>query len=60
MDTGIDLLAGLYHFRLGMIKKERYMYALYDLDTDDVYEDMSIYYIRYLIMRWTQNRKQSL
>lgn len=60
MDTGIDLLAGLYHFRLGLIKKERYMYALYDLDTDDVYEDMSIYYIRYLIMKWTENRKQSV
>ena len=56
MDSYADLLSGLYYFRLGLIKKSKYTYALYDLDTYDMYEDMSIYYIRSLIREWTNKR----
>ena len=57
MELGVDLLCGLHYFRLGLVKKDRYMYALYDLDTLDMYEDMSIYYIHSLIKKWTTKRK---
>lgn len=60
METGVDLLAGLFHFRLGLVKKDRYMYALYDLDTDNMYEDMSIYYIRYMVREWTNKRNKNV
>ena len=56
MESYVDLLSGLYYFRLGLVQKSERIYALYDIDSDNMYEDMSIYYIRHLIRKWSENR----
>ena len=48
----IDIISGLYHYGLTIIKYEQ-DYCLVDLKTQEVYEKMSIYYIR----SWNKHRK---
>lgn len=47
----IDIISGLYHYGLTIIKYEQ-DYCLVDLKTQEVYEKMSIYYIRRLLMKF--------
>lgn len=50
-----DLIAGLYYYRLSIIKKEK-DYCLVDIDTGEWFSDMSIYYIRTLVTNWNIHR----
>lgn len=50
-----DLIAGLYYYRLSIIKKEK-NYCLVDIDTGEWFSDMSIYYIRSLLSNWNVHR----
>lgn len=59
MQISVDLMASLYYFRLGLIQKENKKFALYDLDTCNMYEDMSIFYITSLLKAWTYRRIQN-
>ena len=52
----IDIISGLYHYGLTIIKYEQ-DYCLVDLKTQEVYEKMSIYYIRRLLRSWNKHRK---
>ena len=49
----IDIISGLYHYGLTIIKYEQ-DYCLVDLKTQEVYEKMSIYYIK---RSWNKHRK---
>ena len=52
----IDIISGLYHYGLTIIKYEQ-DYCLVDLKTQEIYEKMSIYYIRRLLRSWNKHRK---
>ncbi|MFR7592206.1 MAG: hypothetical protein ACLUVC_12220 [Longibaculum sp.] len=52
----IDIQAGLYHYGLGLIKRENHLYSLVDLQTGEWYEKMTIYYIEILLNKWNHNR----
>ena len=52
----IDIISGLYHYGLTIIKYEQ-DYCLVDFKTQEVYEKMSIYYIRRLLRSWNKHRK---
>ena len=52
----IDIIGGLYHYGLTIIKYEQ-DYCLVDLKTHEVYEKMSIYYIKRLLRSWNKHRK---
>ncbi|MEG0365487.1 MAG: hypothetical protein RR585_01530 [Coprobacillus sp.] len=52
----IDIQAGLYYYGLGLLKRERDLYCLVDLETGEWYEKMTIYYIQKLLDTWLQHR----
>ena len=54
----IDIISSLYHYGLTIIKYEQ-DYCLVDLKTQEVYEKMSIYYIRRLLRSWNKHRKNT-
>lgn len=53
----VDLQSGLYHYGLGLLKREDGLYCLVDLDTGEWYEKMTIYYIQRLLKQWNQKSK---
>lgn len=55
----LDIICGLYHYELTIIKIDD-KYHLFDLKTHEVYEAMSIYYIRSLLLKWNRHRKKEL
>jgi hypothetical protein len=52
----IDIQAGLYHYGLGLLKREDDLYCLVDLKTGEWYEKMTIYYIQTLLKQWNEKR----
>ena len=55
-NTSLYIISGLYHYGLTIIKYEQ-DYCLVDLKTQEIYEKMSIYYIRRLLRSWNKHRK---
>ena len=53
----IEVQANLYYYHLGLVKREDNLYCLVDLDTNEWYEKMTIYYIRKLLNTWNQNTR---
>ncbi len=54
----IEIQAGLYHYQLGLLKREHNLYCLVDLTTGEWYEKMTIYYIQKLLNQWNQMREE--
>lgn len=52
----IDIQARLYHYGLGLLKREDDLYCLVDLKTGEWYEKMTIYYIQTLLKQWNEKR----
>ena len=52
----VDIICGLYYYGLTIIKYDQ-DYCLVDINTQEVYEKMSIYYIRRLLRNWNSHRK---
>ena len=57
MSLSVDIQSGLYHYNLGLIKRENNLYSLVDLKTGEWFEKMTIYYIQILIKQWNQTRE---
>lgn len=55
MDIGLQ--ASLYYYRLGLIKREDNLYSLVDLETNEWFEKMTIYYIKKLLNSWNQHQR---
>lgn len=53
----IELQANLYYYRLGLIKREDGLYSLVDLETQDCFEKMTIYYIKRLLNNWNMYQR---
>lgn len=53
----IDLIANLYYYRLGLIKRENNLYSLIDLETNEWFEKMTIYYIKKLLNHWNMQQR---
>lgn len=51
----IDIISGLYYYGLTVVKYDD-DYCLIDLKTKEIYEKMSIYYIRKLLHNWNTYR----
>lgn len=51
---------GLYHYGLGMLKREDGLYCLVDLKTGEWYEKMTIYYIQNLLNQWNKRRMNDM
>lgn len=51
----IDIICGLYHYGLTMIKLDD-GYCMVDMKTNEMYGKMSIYYIRSLVNQWNRHR----
>lgn len=54
----IDMICGLYHYGLTIIEIDN-KYHLFDLKTQEIYEEMSIYYMRSLLLKWDRHRKKA-
>lgn len=55
MDIGLQV--SLYYYRLGLIKREDNLYSLVDLETNEWFEKMTIYYIKKLLNSWNQHQR---
>lgn len=52
----IDIICGLYYYGLALIKIDDH-YHLLDIKTREIYESMSIYYVRSLLRSWNSHRQ---
>lgn len=52
------MICGLYHYGLTIIIID-HKYHLFDLKTHEIYDEMSIYYMRSLLLNWNRHRKKT-